>query len=93
MLTFDLSVLQVGKTTLISQFLTSSPPLKYHKTVEELHISEYKLMDGNKLVLEILDTAGSFEFPAMRNLNILNSDAFIVVWGGASSDNGRELVS
>ncbi|XP_064479374.1 ras-related protein Rap1-like [Ornithodoros turicata] len=67
---------RVGKSTLIHQFLFERTPSQYESTVEELYRSQY---DGN-LTLEVLDTSGTFQFPAMRRLAISTADAFILVY-------------
>jgi hypothetical protein len=71
---------------------------KYVKTVEEFHRLSFNIpqpppnnLHPVKLNLEILDTAGSYEFPAMRNLGILNSDAFIVVQREGQELTGEEV--
>ncbi|OWA51478.1 hypothetical protein BV898_15959 [Hypsibius exemplaris] len=47
----------------------------YKKTVDEIHRAEYEV-SGQNLTLEILDTSGYYQFPAMRELAIRKSDAF-----------------
>lgn len=54
----------VGKTALIHRFLRDRFEHKYTRTVEELHVLEYDI--AGKMRLEILDTSGSYSFPAMR---------------------------
>ncbi|XP_039663154.1 ras-related protein Rap-1b-like [Perca fluviatilis] len=71
----------VGKSALIRRFLHDSFEHKYTRTVEELHVLEYDPAgSGKKMRLEILDTSGSYSFPAMRELSIRHSDAFALVY-------------
>ncbi|XP_043946417.1 GTP-binding protein Rhes-like [Protopterus annectens] len=69
----------VGKTSLIRRFLLDTFETKYRRTVDELHIKEYNI-SGMKMQMDILDTSGSYDFPAMRKLSIKNSDAFALVY-------------
>lgn len=71
---------KVGKTCIISQFLYDKFNPRYKQTVEELHRGEYDLPDGSALTLDILDTSGSYEFPAMRTLSISSGAAFVLVY-------------
>ncbi|XP_061761813.1 ras-related protein Rap-1b-like [Nerophis ophidion] len=69
----------VGKTALIRRFLTDTFEPKHRRTVEELHREEYEV-GGVKVSINIMDTSGSYSFPAMRRLSIRNSDAFALVY-------------
>ncbi|XP_030646809.1 rasd family member 4 [Chanos chanos] len=69
----------VGKTALIRRFLQDSFDPKHRRTVEELHSQEYEVA-GVKVTIHIMDTSGSYSFPAMRKLSIKNSDAFALVY-------------
>ncbi|KPP71000.1 GTP-binding protein Rhes-like [Scleropages formosus] len=69
----------VGKTALIRRFLQDTFETKHRRTVEELHSKEYEI-GGIKVTIEIMDTSGSYSFPAMRKLSIQNSDAFALVY-------------
>lgn len=69
----------VGKTALIQRFLKDTFEPKHRRTVEELHRKEYE-MGGVKVTINIMDTSGSYSFPAMRKLSIQNSDAFALVY-------------
>ncbi|XP_056144530.1 ras-related protein Rap-2a-like [Lampris incognitus] len=69
----------VGKTALIRRFLQDSFESKHKRTVEELHSKEYEV-GGVTVTIRIMDTSGSYSFPAMRKLSIQNSDAFALVY-------------
>lgn len=69
----------VGKTALIQRFLKDTFEPKHRRTVEELHRKEYEVA-GVKVTINIMDTSGSYSFPAMRKLSIQNSDAFALVY-------------
>lgn len=70
---------KVGKSSIISQFLYGTFSSKYKRTVEEMHHGEFNVA-GVHLTLDILDTSGAYEFPAMRALSISSADAFILVY-------------
>ncbi|KAG7248813.1 hypothetical protein CRUP_030879 [Coryphaenoides rupestris] len=69
----------VGKTALIHRFLRDTFEPKHRRTVEELHRRQYRV-GGATVTVEILDTSGSYSFPAMRRLSIQQSDAFALVY-------------
>ncbi|CAL9693789.1 unnamed protein product [Knipowitschia caucasica] len=69
----------VGKTALIQRFLQDTFEPKHRRTVEELHRKVYEV-GGIKVTINIMDTSGSYSFPAMRKLSIQNSDAFALVY-------------
>lgn len=80
----------VGKTALITRFLHDRFDTKYTRTVEELHALEYDT-DGAKVRIEILDTSGSYAFPAMRALCIRTGDAFALVYAADEPDSLEEV--
>ena len=69
----------VGKSSIIAQFLFDRFMTEYNETIEDLYRRDFDL-NGAKITLDILDTAGTHEFPAMRKLAIANSDAFLLVY-------------
>lgn len=75
-----LGAARVGKSALIRRFLHDRFEFKYTRTVEELHAIEYQTTDGSTVRLEMLDTSGSYSFPAMRELCIRHSNAFALVY-------------
>lgn len=77
----------VGKTSLVNRFLFNRFKLGYVPTVED----EYRqvLTHNNHIVdVTVLDTAGSYQFPAMRKLAIQQGHGFIIVY---SLDNYESL--
>uniref|UniRef100_A0A1A8FGF7 Uncharacterized protein n=1 Tax=Nothobranchius korthausae TaxID=1143690 RepID=A0A1A8FGF7_9TELE len=76
----------VGKTALIQRFLKDTFEPKHRRTVEELHRKEYEV-GGIKVIINIMDTSGSYSFPAMRKLSIRNSDAFALVYAVDDPDS------
>lgn len=83
---------KVGKSSIISQFLYDKYLTRYRETVEELHRGEYELPDGASLTLDILDTSGAFQFPAMRALSISTGGAFILVYAVDDEETWTEVV-
>ncbi|XP_023677844.1 ras-related protein Rap-1b-like [Paramormyrops kingsleyae] len=80
----------VGKTALIRRFLQDNFEPKHKRTVEELHSIEHDL-DGTKMRIEIMDTSGSYSFPAMRQLCIRQSDAFALVYSINDPESFEEV--
>lgn len=84
----------VGKTALIARFLHDRFEPRHARTVEELHALECDLDGDARLRLEILDTSGSYAFPAMRALRIRTGDAFALVYSArdrGSLEEARRL--
>ncbi|CAM1324738.1 Uncharacterised protein g8764 [Pycnogonum litorale] len=81
---------RVGKTAIINQFLHERFISNYKPTVEELHKVEYEIKSC-PLTLEILDTSGAYEFPAMRQLSIATSDGFILVFAVDNPESFEEV--
>ncbi|KAK7870932.1 hypothetical protein R5R35_012154 [Gryllus longicercus] len=82
---------RVGKSSIVAQFLYDRFPARYRETVEELHRGEYELPDGAALTLDILDTSGAYQFPAMRALSISTGDAFVLVFAVDDADTWEEV--
>ncbi|XP_045211118.2 ras-related protein Rap-2a-like [Mercenaria mercenaria] len=69
----------VGKSSIISQFMHNKFPETHKETVDELHRHKMKF-NTMSVEIDILDTSGSNEFPAMRRLAMATGDAFILVY-------------
>uniref|UniRef100_A0A8C8RUQ6 Uncharacterized protein n=1 Tax=Pelusios castaneus TaxID=367368 RepID=A0A8C8RUQ6_9SAUR len=81
----------VGKTALIRRFLQDAFEARHRRTVEELHLLELEAGPELRLRLEILDTSGSYSFPAMRRLCIGRGDAFALVYSVHEPDSFAEV--
>ncbi|CAH1123444.1 unnamed protein product [Ceutorhynchus assimilis] len=80
---------KVGKSSIITQFLYGTFSSKYKRTVEEMHHGDFNVQ-GIHLILDILDTSGAYEFPAMRALSISSADAFVLVYDVTDSNTFEE---
>lgn len=80
----------VGKTAIVHQFLYDHFPSEYLPTIEELYRGEYDV-GTTGLVLDILDTSGTYEFPAMRKLAVDTGDAFILVYAINDNESFEEV--
>lgn len=82
---------RVGKSTIIKQFLFNQFTKRHIKTVEDFYVSDYNLSTGASLTLEILDTSGTFQFPAMRALSISHGNAFLLVFSVHDEESWKEI--
>ncbi|XP_061910952.1 dexamethasone-induced Ras-related protein 1-like [Entelurus aequoreus] len=81
---------KVGKTAIVSRFLTGRFDEQYTPTIEDFHRKLYSIK-GDVYQLDILDTSGNHPFPAMRRLSILTGDVFILVFSLDNRDSFREV--
>ncbi|CAL8141668.1 unnamed protein product [Orchesella dallaii] len=70
----------VGKSAIVKRFLFNQYPEKHKPTVEDSYSHEFNVDSSIPLKVDILDTAGDFQFPAMRRLSIANAHAFRIVY-------------
>lgn len=82
---------KVGKSSIIRRFLYDQFTPRYSRTIEDLHVADYNLSSGASLTLEILDTTGSYQFPAMRALSISNAHAFLLVYSVGDLESWRRV--
>ncbi|ELU01289.1 hypothetical protein CAPTEDRAFT_156740 [Capitella teleta] len=80
----------VGKTCIINRFLYENFLNDYKATIEELHRGEYSV-NGATITLDILDTTGSYAFPAMRKLSITTGNAFLLVYSLGDDESFEEV--
>lgn len=69
----------VGKTALLRSFFDQTFEEKHIPTVDDYYVHSFAL-DGRHFTLCIVDTAGSYSFPVMRNLALNSSHGYIVVY-------------
>jgi Ras-related protein Rap-1A len=63
---------------------------RYDPTIEDSYRKEIEI-DGQRCVLEILDTAGTEQFTAMRDLYIRNGEGFLLVYSITSLASLEEV--
>ncbi|KAI9102858.1 small GTPase superfamily [Phlyctochytrium arcticum] len=81
----------VGKSALTVQFVQSIFVEKYDPTIEDSYRKQVEV-DGQQCMLEILDTAGTEQFTAMRDLYMKNGQGFILVYSITSQATFSDLV-
>ncbi|XP_023244435.1 ras-related protein Rap-1b-like [Centruroides sculpturatus] len=82
----------VGKTSLVVQFLEGFFSYTYKPTVEDCYRHTIQMPDGVFHTMEILDTAGSHHFPAMRELSIRSGRGFVIVFSVDGLQSFHEAV-
>ncbi|XP_061196365.1 GTP-binding protein Di-Ras1-like [Saccostrea echinata] len=71
---------RVGKTSIIKQFLYGSFQEVTESTLGNSYNETICLPNGLFQQVQIIDTSGSNEFPAMRDVSIRNGDYFVVMY-------------
>ncbi|KAI1140813.1 ras-domain-containing protein [Hypoxylon sp. FL0543] len=80
----------VGKSCLTAQFVHNEWIESYDPTIEDSYRTQVAV-DGRQVVLEILDTAGTEQFVAMRDLYMKTGQGFLLVFSITSSSSLAEL--
>jgi len=80
----------VGKSALTVQFVQSIFVEKYDPTIEDSYRKQVEV-DTQQCMLEILDTAGTEQFTAMRDLYMKNGQGFILVYSITSQATYNDL--
>ncbi|KAF2103733.1 putative ras small monomeric GTPase [Rhizodiscina lignyota] len=80
----------VGKSCLTAQFVQNVWIESYDPTIEDSYRKTIEV-DGRQVVLEILDTAGTEQFTAMRELYMKTGQGFLLVFSITSLSSLHEL--
>ncbi|PWI71106.1 RAS small monomeric GTPase [Purpureocillium lilacinum] len=80
----------VGKSCLTAQFVHNEWIESYDPTIEDSYRTQVQV-DGRQVVLEILDTAGTEQFVAMRDLYMKTGQGFLLVFSITSPSSLTEL--
>ncbi|OQE40334.1 hypothetical protein PENCOP_c006G01144 [Penicillium coprophilum] len=80
----------VGKSCLTAQFVQNVWIESYDPTIEDSYRKQIEV-DGRQCILEILDTAGTEQFTAMRELYMKQGQGFLLVFSITSTSSLNEL--
>ncbi|XP_012661368.1 ras-related protein Rap-1b-like protein [Otolemur garnettii] len=80
----------VGKSALTVQFVQGIFVEKYDPTIEDSYRKQVEV-DAQQCMLEILDTAGTEQFTAMRNLYMKNGQGFALVYSITAQSTFNDL--
>ncbi|CAH8519363.1 unnamed protein product [Schistosoma guineensis] len=80
----------VGKSALTVQFVQGIFVEKYDPTIEDSYRKQIEI-DNRQCMLEILDTAGTEQFTAMRDLYIKNGQGFVLCYSVTSQSSFNDL--
>jgi len=80
----------VGKSALTVQFVQGIFVEKYDPTIEDSYRKQVEI-DGTQCMLEILDTAGTEQFTAMRDLYMKNGQGFVLVYSIIAQSTFNDL--
>lgn len=69
----------VGKTSLINRLLGIKFNPEHQPTVEDFHV-KHLAFKNKTCELQIIDTSGTYEFPAMRRVDMEKADAVVLVY-------------
>ncbi|KAL3077172.1 hypothetical protein niasHS_013161 [Heterodera schachtii] len=81
----------VGKSALTVQFVQGIFVEKYDPTIEDSYRKQLEF-DGQQCMLEILDTAGTEQFTAMRDLYMKNGQGFVLVYSITAQSTFNDLM-
>ncbi|PRP89456.1 ras-related protein Rap-1b-like [Planoprotostelium fungivorum] len=80
----------VGKSAITVRFCNGIWVERYDPTIEDSYRKMMEL-DGTQYLLEVLDTAGTEHFTAMRDLYIKNGQGFVLIYSITSEGSFHDL--
>jgi len=80
----------VGKSALTVQFVQGIFVEKYDPTIEDSYRKQVEV-DSQQCMLEILDTAGTEQFTAMRDLYMKNGQGFVLAYSIIAQSTFNDL--
>lgn len=81
----------VGKSALTVQFVQGIFVEKYDPTIEDSYRKQVEI-DGQQCMMEILDTAGTEQFTAMRDLYMKSGQGFVLVYSITAQATFNDLM-
>lgn len=81
----------VGKSALTVQFVQGIFVEKYDPTIEDSYRKQVEI-DGQQCMMEILDTAGTEQFTAMRDLYMKSGQGFVLVYSITAQATFNDLL-
>ncbi|KAM0247114.1 hypothetical protein ACHAQJ_009954 [Trichoderma viride] len=84
------SLVQVASAKVASLFVHNEWIESYDPTIEDSYRTQVQV-DGRQVILEILDTAGTEQFVAMRDLYMKTGQGFLLVFSITSPSSLNEL--
>ncbi|KAE9548720.1 hypothetical protein FO519_008070 [Halicephalobus sp. NKZ332] len=81
----------VGKSSIVLRFIKGTFNDNYVPTIEDIYEQVISCNKNNVCTLQITDTTGSHQFPAMQRLSISKGHAFVIVYSVTSRQSLEEL--
>lgn len=81
----------VGKSSIVLRFVKGTFSESYVPTIEDTYRQVISCNKNNVCTLQITDTTGSHQFPAMQRLSISKGHAFVLVYSITSRQSLEEL--
>eukprot|EP01117_Protostelium_nocturnum_P006972 TRINITY_DN2501_c0_g1_i1.p1 TRINITY_DN2501_c0_g1~~TRINITY_DN2501_c0_g1_i1.p1 ORF type:complete len:187 (+),score=68.71 TRINITY_DN2501_c0_g1_i1:104-664(+) len=80
----------VGKSAVTVRYVQQFFIERYDPTIEDAY-TVHKELDGDQVVLQILDTAGTEQFTAMRDMYMKSGEGFIIIYSITSRSTFEAL--